>query len=219
MDIEITSVSKKPESRFNAPAAVHVITEEEIRRSGMRSIPEVLRMVPGVQVAHIDASKWNVSVRGFEGNRFSNKLLVLIDGRSVYTPLFSGVFWNVQDVLMENIARIEIIRGPGATIWGANAVNGVINIITKSAKDTQGTFVEGGYGTEEQGFVSAQYGGKLGEDAFFRVYAKYFNRDGFVDKNGDGTNNDWDSGRAGMRVDWDFSEANTLTILGDIYGR
>lgn len=137
MNIEITSVSKKEESLWGAAAAAYVITAEDIRRSGVRSIPEALRMAPGVEVAQIDANKWAISIRGFNG-RFANKLLVLIDGRSVYTPLFAGVFWDVQDTLLEDIDRIEVIRGPGGTLWGANAVNGVVNIITKRAAATQG---------------------------------------------------------------------------------
>lgn len=137
MNIEITSVSKKAQKVSEAAAAIFVITNEDIQRSGVTSIPEALRMVPGLEVARIDASTWAITCRGFNG-RFANKLLVLMDGRSVYTPLFSGVFWDVQDTLLEDLDRIEVIRGPGATLWGANAVNGVINIITKQAKDTQG---------------------------------------------------------------------------------
>jgi iron complex outermembrane receptor protein len=145
LDMEVTSVSRQVSTVGRSPAAVFVITNEMIRRSGARSIPEILRMAPGVQVARIDASKWAISIRGFSG-RFSNKLLVQIDGRSVYTPLFGGVFWDVQDVVLEDIERIEVIRGPGATVWGANAVNGIINIITKNTTDTQGMLVQGGDG-------------------------------------------------------------------------
>ncbi len=137
MSITVTSVAKKPQSIGRSPAAVYVITQEDIARSGLTSIPELLRMVPGLQVAQIDANKWAISSRGFNG-RFANNLLVLIDGRSVYTPLFAGVFWDAQDTLLEDVDRIEVIRGPGATIWGANAVNGVINVITKRADETQG---------------------------------------------------------------------------------
>src|SRR4051812_7425880 len=136
MNLRVTSVSKREQKLADAPAAIFVITQEDIRRSGARSIPEALRMAPGVEVARIDENKWAITSRGFNG-RFANKLLVLIDGRSVYTPLFSGVYWNIQDTLLEDVDRIEIIRGPGATLWGANAVNGVINIITKSAQATQ----------------------------------------------------------------------------------
>lgn len=139
MDISIFSVSKREESSFEAAAAVYVISREDIRRSGAQNIPEALRMVPGLEVASIDANKWAITSRGFQ-ERFSNKLLVLIDGRSVYTPLFSGVYWDVQDTLLEDIDRIEVIRGPGGTLWGANAANGVINIITKKASETQGAY-------------------------------------------------------------------------------
>ncbi len=146
MDVEVTSVSKRRQRVADAAAAIFVIGQEDIRRSGATSVPELLRMVPGVEVARIDANKWAVSIRGFNG-RFSGKLLVLIDGRSVYSPLFSGVYWDAQDVVLEDVERIEVIRGPGATMWGANAVNGVINIISKSANDTQGTLLSGGGGT------------------------------------------------------------------------
>src|SRR5260221_6096297 len=133
MNLQVTSVSKRRQTVADAAAAVLVITQEDIRRSGAASIPEALRLAPGLQVARIDENKWAIAARGFTG-RFDTKLLVLIDGRSVYTPLFSGVYWNVQDVMLEDVDRIEVIRGPGATLWGANAVNGVINIITKKAK-------------------------------------------------------------------------------------
>src|SRR5947208_2537191 len=148
MNVEVTSVAKRPQRVADAAAAVFVITQEDIRRSGAASIPEALRMVPGLQVARIDENKWAIGSRGFNG-RFDNKLLVLIDGRSVYTPLFSGVYWNVQDVMLEDVDRIEVIRGPGATLWGANAVDGVINVITKKAKATQSAIVTAGAGTEE----------------------------------------------------------------------
>src|SRR5262249_51333915 len=156
-----------------SPAAVYVITAEDIRRSGMRTIPDLLRMVPGVDVARIDANKWAVGIRGFNAE-FSNKLLVMMDGRSLYSPTFGGVFWDERDVLLEDVERIEVIRGPGATLWGANAVDGVINIITKRAGDTQGTFVSGGGGSEPRSMGAVRYGGKLGDNAYYRVYFKYF---------------------------------------------
>src|SRR5690606_25520611 len=140
---EVTSVSRKDERAIDAAAAVHVITEEDIRRSGARSIPEALRLAPNLQVAQSSSRNWAISARGFNAS-FANKLLVLIDGRSVYTPLYSGVFWDAQDTLLEDLQRIEVISGPGATVWGANAVNGVINVISKNARDTQGTLVTGG---------------------------------------------------------------------------
>jgi len=216
MDIEVTSVSKKPERLCEAAAAIYVITQEDIRRSGATSIPEALRMVPGLEVARIDANEWAITSRGFNGE-FANKLLVLIDGRTVYTPLFGGVYWDVQDTMLEDIDRIEIIRGPGATMWGANAVNGVINIITKTAKDTQGGLVSGGAGSEERGFGGLRYGGTLGDSAWYRVYAKYFNRDDSVDGSGDRTSDEWDMFRGGFRIDWDVSDSDSLTFQGDVY--
>lgn len=216
MDIEITSVSKKEEPLRSAPAAVYVITGEEIRRSGVTSIPEALRMAPGLQVAQFNANKWAVSARGFNG-LFANKLLVLIDGRSVYTPLFAGVFWDVQDTLLEDIDRIEVIRGPGGTLWGANAVNGVISIITKQAGATQGGYIEGGGGKEERGFVGLRYGGKLAEGAFYRGYVKYFSRDDFVTAADRNAADSWNTYRGGFRIDWDASARDVVTVQGDIY--
>src|SRR6201981_3845630 len=157
MNMEVTSVSKRTQRVADAAAAVFVITQEDIRRSGAASIPEALRMVPGLQVARIDENKWAIGSRGFNG-LFDNKLLVLIDGRSVYTPLFSGVYWDVEDVVVEDVDRIEVIRGPGATLWGANAVNGVINIITKPAEATQSGLVKAEGGTEQLAADSARYG-------------------------------------------------------------
>src|ERR1700740_1648874 len=170
MNVEVTSVSKHTQRVADAAAAVFVISQEDIRRSGATSIPEALRMVPGLQVARIDQNKWAISSRGFNG-RFANKLLVLIDGRSVYTPLFSGVYWSVQDVMLEDVDRIEVIRGPGATLWGANAVNGVINIITKPAKDTKGGLVKAEGGDEEVNADSIRYGDQIGDKGYYRVYA------------------------------------------------
>jgi outer membrane cobalamin receptor len=151
MNIQVYSVSRKLQRVQDSAAAVFVITGEDIRRSGATSIPEALRMAPGLDVARIDGNKWAVTSRGFN-SQFANKLLVLIDGRSVYTPLFSGVFWDVQDTLLEDVDRIEVIRGPGAALWGANAVNGVINILTKTAKQSQGGLLTAGAGNVENGF-------------------------------------------------------------------
>lgn len=216
LETEVTSVSKRTEKVAHAAAAVFVITNDDIRRSGVTTIPEALRMVPGLQVTRIDASKWAITSRGFNG-RFANKLLVLIDGRSVYTPLYSGVFWDIQDMLMEDIDRIEVVRGPGATLWGANAVNGVINIITKHAKYTQGGLVSLGVGTEERGFGSIRYGASLGNDAYCRVYTKYFNRDNSVDTSGAEMADEWDALRGGFRIDWQKSDHSAMTLQGDIY--
>jgi iron complex outermembrane recepter protein len=216
MDIPIFSVSKREESSFEAAAAVYVISREDIRRSGAQNIPEALRMVPGLEVASIDANKWAITSRGFQ-ERFSNKLLVLIDGRSVYTPLFSGAYWDVQDTLLEDINRIEVIRGPGGTLWGANAANGVINIITKKASKTQGAYVEGGVGSVEKGFGSLRYGGELESGGNYRGYLKYFNRDNFDDLDGNEGSDSWDSARGGFRMDSDISEKNSVTFQGDYY--
>src|SRR6185503_11456156 len=154
---------KKKQRLSDSAAAAYVLTNEDIRRSGVTTIPEALRLVPGVEVARITSNTWAITIRGFN-ERFANKLLVLIDGRSVYTPLFAGVYWDIQDVVLEDIDRIEVIRGPGGTLWGANAVNGVINIITKKASETQGALLSVGAGTEEIGFGTARYGMKLGHN-------------------------------------------------------
>jgi iron complex outermembrane receptor protein len=175
MNVEIYSASKKEERVFETPAAVYVITQEDIRRSGATTIPALLRMVPGVISQKFNAHTWDVSARGFNGSIFANKILVLIDGRAVYTTLFGGVFWDVQNVPLDDIERIEVIRGPGGTLWGANAVNGVINIITKKPKDTQGTLLTAGGGSEERGFGTWRYGSKS-NDWYYRTYLTYFNR-------------------------------------------
>jgi iron complex outermembrane receptor protein len=198
------------------PAAVSVVTSDDIRRSGAMSIPEALRQVPGMEVAQVDASEWAVSVRGFN-DVFANKLLVLQDGRTLYSPVFSGVFWDVQGTMMEDIDRIEVIRGPGSTVWGANAVNGVINVITRSAKDTQGVLVSAGAGNIYQGFVDGRYGGQIGSNAFYRVYGTYMNHDSFPQPNGQEAYDSWRMGRGGFRVDWDMSPADLLTLQGDGY--
>ncbi len=216
MDVEVTTVSKKEDTLFKSPAAITVITSEDIRRSGHQSIPEVLRMVPGIHVAKVDSNKWAITARGFNG-LYAGKLLVLIDGRTVYTPLYSGVYWDVQDLMLEDIERIEVVKGPGGTLWGANAVNGVINVITKNAKDTQGNLFTAGMGTEEKGFSSLRHGGKIGENAYYRVYAKYFDRDEGVYPNGDHANDRSDALREGFRIDWDSSEQDHITLQGDFY--
>ena len=173
--IEVTTPSKAPVAAFRTPDAIYVITSEDIRRSGATSIPEVLRLAPGVEVARIDANNWAIGIRGF-GSSLTRSVLVLIDGRTVYTPLFAGTNWDVQNTLMDDIDRIEVIRGPGGTIWGPNAVNGVINIITKDSKDTQGALVSAGGGNVEQGFANLRYGGGNGKDFSYRVYGMAFTR-------------------------------------------
>jgi iron complex outermembrane recepter protein len=217
MNLEITSVSKKEEKLTDAPAAIYVLTQDDIRRSGVTSIPEVLRQVPGLSVGRFNASTWSVTARGFT-NQYANKLLVLIDGRSVYTPLYSGVFWDVQDLPLENIERIEVIRGPGATLWGANAVNGVINIITKSTTKDPGTLVTTGGGKEEKSFGTLQYTGKAGENSTYRVYGKYNNRDAFKSDLDRPNNNDsWEKLQTGFRFDTKLSNNDMFTVQGDTY--
>ncbi len=216
MNIKIESVSKKEETLANAAAAVFVVTQEDIRRSNATAIPELFRMVPGMQVARIDSNKWAVTSRG-SNSRFSNKLLVLIDGRSIYTTYFSGVNWDEHNLVLEDIERIEVIRGPGGTLWGANAVNGVINIITKHSEKTLGGMVSAGVGSEERGVGTFRYGEELAKDKTIRVYGKYFNRDDFAGKSGESEADSWDGSRGGFRMDWKKSETNAFTFQGDIY--
>jgi iron complex outermembrane recepter protein len=214
-DIEVTTVSKEPEQLRRTPAAIYVLTQEDIRRSGATSIPDILRLVPGVEVARIDSNKWSLGVRGFTG-RLSRSVLVMIDGRSVYTPLFAGVYWEVQDTLLEDVERIEVIRGPGGTIWGANAVNGVINIITKSARDTHGVLVSTGGGNVDQGFVGFRFGGGNSKNVDYRIYGKGFTRGPqFHPDNHEF--DDWRMGQGGFRADWNLRNSDTLTIQGDLY--
>src|ERR1700678_1709186 len=173
MNIQVTSVSKKEQKLSEAGAAVFVITQEDIRRSGATNIPDLLRLAPGVDVAQIDANRWAISIRGFN-DQHADKVLVLIDGRSVYSPSFSGVFWDMVDVPLEDIDRIEVIRGPGGTVWGANAMNGVINIITKNSQETRGGLVSAGTGSSTDGDTLAQYGGQIGDVGSYRVFGRYF---------------------------------------------
>ena len=214
-DINVTSVSKRTEKASQTAAALYVITQEDIRRSGLQSVPELLRLVPGLQVAQSGSQNWAISSRGFN-SQFANKMLVLIDGRTLYTPVFSGVTWDVQNMILEDIDRIEVIRGPGATLWGANAVNGVINIITKSAKDTQGKLVTAATGNHERISGAARYGG-MQEDFYYRAYGQYFdnNQDHLLD--GNDAKDQWHNAQAGFRFDWDGAGANTGTLQGDVY--
>jgi len=214
LQLEVTSVSRREQQLSRAPAAIYVITHEEIRRSGLRSLPELLRLVPGVHVGRIDAYTWAISARGFNG-RISNKMLVLIDGRTVYTPLFSGVYWEMHDLVLEDIERIEVIRGPGATMWGANAVNGVVNVITKSARDTQGGLVEAGGGNVDRVFGSVRYGGKLGGGLFYRFYTKISENGAMRTSEGKPAGDDWRSSHSGLRIDWDLTDRDVLTIMLD----
>ncbi|MCB1800818.1 MAG: TonB-dependent receptor [Gammaproteobacteria bacterium] len=216
LNIEITSVSKKAERLQDAPAAVFVISNDDLRRSGVRSIPDALRMVPGVQVAQIDANKWAVTARGFNG-RFANRLLVLMDGRSIYSPLYSGVYWESQDTFLDDIERIEVIRGPGATLWGANAANGVINIITKTAADTLGTSLVAGAGTHERAFGGLRHGFTIGPDSDARVYIQFSQVDEFAFASGDDAGDDWNRLHGGFRIDHAADTLNRVTVQGDLY--
>jgi iron complex outermembrane receptor protein len=213
--IEVTTTSKEPVKASRTPAAIYVITQEDIRRSGATSIAEALRLAPGVEVARVDSNTWSLGVRGF-GSALSRSVLVLIDGRTVYTPLFAGVYWQVQDTLLEDIERIEVIRGPGGTIWGANAVNAVINIITKNTKETRGTLVSTGGGNLDQGFVNFRYGAGNGQNFGYRIYGKDFTRGPEFHPN-NRQFDDWRMGQAGVRADWELHNRDTLTLQGDLY--
>src|SRR5213080_2214290 len=204
MNLQVTSVSKRPERLSQTASAIQVITQEDIQRSGAASLPEALRLATNLQVAQLDSRQWAISARGFNGTA-ANKLLVLIDGRTVYTPLFSGVFWDVQEVPLQDIDRIEVISGPGATLWGANAVNGVINVITKDAKDTQGLLLSGGGGSEQRGFGTVRYGGTLGSTVRARIYGRGFDRASTLLPSGQDAADDWYLGQGGFRMDWEAS--------------
>ena len=216
--VRVTSVSRKEQILTDVPAAVYVIRQEDLKRSGATSIAEALRAVPGLDVARPLSNTWAISGRGFNSTS-ANGLLVLIDGRSVYSPLHSGVFWDVQDTFLEDIDRIEVVRGPGATLWGANAVNGVINVVTKSAEETQGVVLLAGGGTEERAFGGARYGFKAADDVYVRSYVKYFSREEGLN----GLNTDQDAydelwmARTGFRSDWKAGEHDRVTFLSDLY--
>jgi iron complex outermembrane recepter protein len=216
IDLTITSASKKEEKLFATSAAVHVITKEDIRRSGHMSVPELLRTVPGLHVRRINANKWEISSRGLN-DLYANKLLVLMDGRTVYTPLYGGVYWDVQDLVLEDIERIEVIRGPGAVLWGANAVNGIINIISKRSQDTQGVMITTGYGNSEGAFATTRYGGVISEELSYRIYAKYFDRNEYNSVSGTNGHDDWHVSRSGFRIDKNFSTEKSLIFQGDLY--
>jgi iron complex outermembrane receptor protein len=218
MDQEVTSVAKQPQPLGQAPAAIQVVTGDEIRRSGASSIPEALRLADNLDVAQLSSSQWDISARGFNTSGFSDKLLVLMDGRSLYTPLLAGVIWNMQDYLLEDIDRIEVISGPGGTLWGANAMNGVINITSKNSRDTQGLYVEGGGGSWLQDFAAVRYGGTLSSNVFYRVYGKYFDRDAEVYADGTSAHDSWNRGQGGFRIDADGSQNDQFTLQGDIFG-
>lgn len=215
MNVRVTSVSRGESTVGESPTAIFVVTPEMIRRSGATNFPELFRMVPGLEVGHIDSSKWGVSARGFN-TRFASRLLVQVDGRTVYTPVNGGVYWDSVDYPFEDIERIEVIRGPGASVWGANAVNGVINIITKSAKETQGFLLSAGGGTEERAFTTFRFGGVAGDNLYYRVYGKWLEHDRGFNLGGD-ARDDWRMGRFGFRLDWKPRTNDTITFQGDYY--
>ena len=216
MDVEVTSVARHPEKLLQTASAIQVITRDDIRRSGATSIPEALRLADNLEVAQKNSHDWGISARGFN-TALSNKLLVMIDGRTVYTPLFSGVFWDVQDYLLEDIDRIEVISGPGGTLWGANAVNGVINIITRKAADSEGVYVEGGGGNQLQEFGGIRYGAALGDATQFRVYGKYFDRGDESIANGTRADDSWHQAQGGFRMDSSLTAQDSLSVHGDFY--
>jgi len=216
MNIEVTSVSKRPEKLTEVASAIQVITAEDIRRSGATTLPEALRLATNLQVAKVNASQWAISARGFN-NVLADKLLVMIDGRTVYTPLYAGVYWDVQNVLLEDVDRIEVISGPGGTLWGANAVNGVINIITKSAKETPGLFFQGGGGNQLPWSGDLRYGGEIGQDFHYRVYGMGFKQASTSLANGQSAKDTWTMGQGGFRLDWDATKNDQLTLQSDFY--
>ncbi len=216
LQVEVTTAARQPEGLYDTAAAVFVITQEDIRRSGATSLPELLRMVPGLQVARINNSVWAITARGLN-SRFANELLVLQDGRTLYNHLFSGVYWNAQDTILADIDRIEVIRGAGAALWGANAVNGVINIITRPAAETQGSLQTLTVGNEERFIAEARQGAKLGEGRYLRLYAKAFERDSGSLPQGVDDSDDWRVQRAGFRLDQELQGNDSLTVLGDLY--
>jgi len=214
-EVEVTTASKAPEQVWKTAAAIYVITREDIARSGATTIPEVLRLAPGVEVARIDSNKWSIGIRGF-GSRLSRDVLVLIDGRTVYTTLLAGTYWEVQNVMLEDVDRIEVIRGPGGTIWGPNAVNGVINVITRSSKDTHGGLVSAGGGSVDRGFLNARYGSGSG-NFHYRIYAMGFDRGPQFHANGDNYD-EWRAAQGGFRMDFTRGDHDAFTVQGDIYG-
>lgn len=216
MNLEVTSVSKRPEKLSDAASAIQVVTDDDIEQSGASSLPEALRLASNLEVAQIDSRQWAISARGFN-DLFADKMLVMIDGRSVYTPLYAGVYWDVQNPMLEDIDRIEVISGPGATLWGDNAVNGVINITTKSARDTQGGILTAGVGTELDDFASVRYGGQVAPGVYCRVYGEYFDDGNTVRPNGSSDQDAWRMGQGGFRMDSYASPGSQFTLQGDVY--
>ncbi len=217
IDVVVTSASKKPQKIHKAASAIFVITPEDIRRTGAVNLMEALRIAPGVQVAKVSQNTYAISVRGFNDRSGGDKLLVLIDGRSIYSIADGGTFWIGQDVMMEDLERIEVIRGPGASLWGSNAVNGVINIITKSSAHTQGNLLATGIGTEENGFATYRYGNKLKNGLTYRAYGKFRDRDDGVDAVGNSGFDEKQIGQMGFKADWQKNSKDFFTAQGDMY--
>ncbi|MCL7421079.1 MAG: TonB-dependent receptor [Methylobacter sp.] len=212
----VFSASRREQKVSETSAAVFVINNDDLLRSGVTSIPDALRIVPGLQVAQLNANTWAITARGFNGET-ANKLLVMIDGRTVYHPTFSGTLWRTKDVLLEDVERIEVVRGPGAAMWGANAVNGVINVITKSANNSQGLLVTAGGGTEDKGLGAVRYGGKIADSLHYRTYLKYADRDDLKVLGGGNPQDNWEKFQGGFRVDGELTEQDSLTLQGDLY--
>ncbi len=213
---KVYSVSRREQVAFEVPAAVHVIQGEDLARFGARSFAEALRLAPGTFVGRMNSHRYAVSIRGF-ADEFANKLLVMQDGRSLYTPHFSGTFWDVQDTFLDDIDQIEVVRGPGGAAWGVNAVNGVVNVLTKSAEKTQGLLVTGGGGTEEMALGGVRYGGRAGEHTYYRVFGQAFQRGDTKLANGESAHDEWYQARGGFRVDSAQGDANRFRMLGEYY--
>ena len=208
-------MARRAEPALGDAAAIDVLTQADLVASGVTTLPDALRLAPGVHVAQVDANKWAVGIRGF-ASRLARAQLVLIDGRSVYNNLFAGTYWEVQDALLEDVDRIEVVRGPGGTLWGANAANGVVSVITRSARDTQGGFATAGAGNEERAFLGARYGGPLGARGAYRAYGKFFDRDGGFHRDGVEFD-DWRVGQGGFRTDFELANDARLSLQGDAY--
>jgi iron complex outermembrane receptor protein len=218
LSVQVTTVAGVAQARWTAPSAIHVLRAEDLRRSGLRSIPEALRMVPGMFVGRLGASGWTVGARGLAGsNLTATRSLVLVDGRVVHDPLFSGTLWDVVDTLLEDVDRIEVIRGPGATLWGVNAMNGVIHVITRSARDTQEGYARAAVGDPRRASLSGRYGGALGDDGGWRVWGKYSEHDDFELAAGGSAHDAWSDLRGGFRLDWGDPAARSWTVLGEAY--
>lgn len=216
MNIEVTLVSRQPRKLVQVSSAIQVVTNEEIRRSTTTRLPEALALVPNLQTARLNSYATIISARGFNG-LFSNKLLVMIDGRTVYSPLFAGTYWDVQNVLLEDIDRIEVVSGPGGTLWGANAVNGVINVVTKSARKTQGLYISGLYGSYLRDWGSVRYGGRMGEKFYYRAYVQRYDHNSFYLSDGSRNTDQWNLMQGGFRIDGSITPEDDLTFQGDLY--